>query len=114
MVPTAGMPKRRSASAFEVTGQPPMQAAREPYSAPAKLWARRAPNSMTARPCALRAMRFALVAMSDWWLMVASSIVSSSCVCGAGPRTTTSGSPGKIGVPSGTAQTSQVNLKSRR
>ena len=28
-----------------------------------------------------------------------------------GPRTVTIGSPVKIGVPSGTAQTSQVNLK---
>ena len=56
----------------------------------------------------------ALVAINDWWFMVASSMVSISCACGTGPRTTTGSSFGKIGVPSGGAQRSQQKRKFSR
>ena len=51
---------------------PPMKAARAPSMAPLDPWARREPNSSTARPRAARTIRLALVAMRDWWLMVSS------------------------------------------
>ena len=69
---------------------------------------------MTARPCAARQMRLAFVAIRLWWLMVSRIIVSTNCAWMTGPRTVTIGSEGKIGVPSGMAQTSQTNLKWRR
>ena len=56
-------------------------------------------------------MRLALVAMSVWWLMVRRIMVSTNCACTMGPATVTIGSPGKMGVPSGTAHTSHSNLK---
>ena len=77
-------------------------------SAPCAL---REPNSMTGLPFAARTMRLALVAIILWWLMHKSTIVSMNCACITGPLTVTIGSCGKIGVPSGTAQTSQVKVK---
>ena len=50
-----------------------------------------------------RTMRLALVAMRLWWLMVSRVKVSISCASMAGARTTTRGSLGNTGVPSGTA-----------
>ena len=69
---------------------------------------------MIALPSAARTMRFAFVAMRLWCEMSSSAMVSMNCAWIAGPRTTTMGSYGNTGVPSGTAQTSQANLKWRR
>ena len=69
---------------------------------------------MTGRPWAARQMRLALVVTSDWKLIERSTIVSTSWAWMTGPSTTTTGSLGKIGVPSFIAQTLQENLKSRR
>jgi hypothetical protein len=59
-------------------------------------------------------MRLALVAIRLWWLMVSSVNVSMSWASMAGARTVTTGSRGKMGVPSGMAQMSPVNRKSAR
>ena len=82
--------------------------------APSVPWARREPNSSTVRPWAARTIRLALVAIRLWWLMVSRVKVSISWAWMAGARTVTTGSRGKIGVPSGTAQMSPVKRKSRR
>ena len=55
------------------------------------LCARRAPKSLTARPAAARTMRFAFVAISDWWLISSSSAVSTSCASIRGATTVTIG-----------------------
>ena len=114
MVPLAGTPYSSSASVHAVPTHPPMYAARAPITAASFPCARLEPNSATARPSAARTILFALVAIRDWWLMVSSRRVSIICACAAGALTVTIGSPGKIGVPSGTAYTSPVNLKSLR
>ena len=56
-------------------------------------------------------MRLALVAIRLWWLTHSSTMVSTNWAWMAGPRTVTMGSPGKMGVPSGMAHTSQENCK---
>ena len=103
MVPPAGTPYSWSEMVQAVPPQPPIYAARAPMMAASAPWARREPNSSTVRPRAARTMRLALVAMRLWWLMVSRVKVSISCASMAGARTTTRGSLGNTGVPSGTA-----------
>ena len=67
------------------------------------LWARRAPKSLTTRPCAARTMRLALVAISDWWLISSKMAVSTICASISGATTVTTGVLGYITVPSRSA-----------
>ena len=82
--------------------------------APSAPWARREPNSATGRPSAARTMRLDLVAMRLWWFRHSSTKVSMNWAWMAGARTVRMGSPGKMGVPSGTAQMSPVKRNRRR
>ena len=59
-------------------------------------------------------MRLDLVAIRLWWFSVSRTKVSINWAWMAGARTVRMGSPGKMGVPSGTAQMSPVKRKVRR
>ena len=108
IVPASGRPKARPASTSDVPLQPPMNAAR-PASAPASApWARRAPSSNTGRPAAARTTRDARLATDVWNNTVDSSAVSTICPSMRGAVTRSSGSFGKTGSPSATAQTSPL------
>ena len=114
MVPSAGIPKSRSEIVHAVPAHPPIYAARAPYTAAAVPCALLVPNSITGRPAAARTILLAFVAIRLWWLTIKRIIVSTNCACITGPLTVRIGSPGKIGVPSGIAHTSHVNLNSER
>ena len=114
MVPATGSPKRRPASRFDVAWKPARHAARAASIAASAPWARRPPNSITARPPAASTTRAALLAIMVWNRTVDSSAVSTSWASASGAVTRTSGSPAKTGTPSSTAQTSPVNRSRER
>ena len=108
IVPDTGRPKRQPASRFEVAPNPARQAARAASIAASAPWARRPPNSMSARPSAASTTRAALLAIMVWKRTVDSSAVSTSWASASGAATRTSGSPAKTGTPSSMASTSPV------
>ncbi len=113
-MPDTGTSKRYPVSTHEVPTQPPRHAARAARTAASTPWARRAPNSTTARPLAASTTRRAFVAIIVWNNSVDSNAVSTIWASGNEAVTRISGSPAKTGVPSGMAQTSPRNRKSRR
>ena len=95
-----------------VAEQPPITAALAPYVPASGPCARRRPNSNTGSPWAAKHTLDALVAISDWKLIIVSKAVSISCAWYKGAFTVSIGSLGNIIVPSSTAYISPVNLKS--
>jgi len=114
MVPKTGMPYAKPARTLEVPWHPAMwlhRATFMPASTPCSL---RNPNSITVLPWAAFMTLAAFVAIMVCRLMVLRRKVSTSCASIMGAVTRMRGSHGKAMVPSGAAQTSPVNLKSRR
>ena len=91
-----------------------MYAALAPVREASAPWARLAPNSITSLSFAARAILLDFVAMSELKFIDKSKYVSKIEHSIIGAFTVIIGSFGNITEPSGKAQTSPVNLKSRR
>ena len=109
-MPLTGIPYRLPASTFDVPRQPPMNAALAPLRPAFGPWARRSPKSTIGAIAAALTILFALVAIIVWKLTRFNRAVSASWAWINVEVTLRMGVLGATGAPSGTAQTSPVNL----